>query len=107
MYAIRSYYERCIDCGECIKVCPYHAKKAITDSMDLITQYKFKVAIPAPTFYGQFSSNYSRDHILTALKLCGFDMIFEVAKAAQLVSQASRQMMKHGNLPKPVISSVV
>ena len=28
--------ERCIDCGECLKVCPYKAKGALSDSLDAL-----------------------------------------------------------------------
>lgn len=97
--------ERCIDCGECIRVCPYHAKKAITDPFDIINNFKYKVAIPAPTIYGQFKSARSTNHILTAFKLIGFDHVYEVAKAAEIISSATIELMKKNNLPKPLISS--
>jgi Fe-S-cluster-containing hydrogenase component 2 len=82
--------ERCIDCGECIRVCPYHAKKAITDSIDIIKNYKHKIALPAPTLYGQFSLKHSRNRILTALKTIGFDDVYEVARAAEIVTDATK-----------------
>jgi iron only hydrogenase large subunit-like protein len=97
--------ERCIDCGECIRVCPYHAKKAITDSFDIIREYKYKVAIPAPSLYGQFKSAPSRDHILTALKMTGFDYVFEVAKSAEIITAETRKILSEGKFPKPLISS--
>jgi len=97
--------ERCIDCGECIRVCPYHAKKAITDPLDIINKYKYKIALPPPAFYGQFTLNYSRRKILTALKLIGFDEVFEVALGAELVTEATKIFMKKGGYKKPVISS--
>ena len=36
--------ERCIDCGECIRVCDYHAKVAVTDPLETIQKYKYKIA---------------------------------------------------------------
>lgn len=97
--------ERCIDCGECIRVCPYHAKTAISDSMDIISAYKYKVAIPAPSFYGQFDKMYSRNNILNALIEVGFDHVFEVARAAEKVSEATRQLLVNPSVKKPMISS--
>jgi Fe-S-cluster-containing hydrogenase component 2 len=72
--------ERCIDCGECIRVCPYHAKKAITDPLDMINLYRYSVAIPAPSLYGQFKAEFSRNSILNSLKRLGFDYVYEVAR---------------------------
>lgn len=98
--------ERCIDCGECIRVCPYHAKKAITDPFEMLLSYRYRVAIPAPSLYGQFKAAKSRIQILSALKMIGFDEVFEVAIAAEIVTEATKELMKKsGMAPKPFISS--
>lgn len=97
--------ERCIDCGECIRVCPYHAKKAVSDSLDAISQYRYKIALPAPSLYGQFSPSFGRDKILRALLRIGFDDVFEVAAAAEVVSDATRRYLDSHDMRKPVIST--
>lgn len=72
--------DKCIDCGECIRTCPYKAKVAHTDSWDLLAEYKYTIALPAPSLYMQFDTNlYTRKHIIAALKALGFDAIYEVA----------------------------
>ena len=97
--------ERCIDCGECIRVCPYHAKKAVVDSFDILKQYEYTIALPAPTLYAQFSGLRNRNVVLTALKRIGFDDVFEVSAAAEAISRATMMDLHYGKLPEPVISS--
>jgi iron only hydrogenase large subunit-like protein len=97
--------ERCIDCGECIRICPYHAKKAITDDLSIIHQYKYKIALPAPTIYGQFKPEYSRNRILNTFLRIGFDDVYEVARAAEYVSDSTRKMLSEEGAKKPLISS--
>ncbi len=97
--------ERCIDCGECIRVCPHHAKKAIFDGLDVIKQFEYVIALPAPSLMAQFNNLEDVDIVLSALLKFGFDSVYEVAKAAEIVSAETRRLMKEGKLLKPVISS--
>lgn len=96
---------RCIDCGECIRVCPYKAKKAISDKLDSLKDYKYKIALPAPSLYGQFDNLEEIDYVLQGLLDMGFDDVFEVAKAAELVSGYTRRYLNNPKIKKPVISS--
>ncbi len=97
--------ERCIDCGECIRVCDYHAKVAVSDSLDTIHRFRYKIALPAPSLYGQFKNLTNISQLLSALRELGFDDVFEVARGADVVSRAIRERLKNPDLPRPVISS--
>ena len=97
--------ERCIDCGECIRVCGYHAKVAVTDPLSSISRYSYRIALPAPSLYGQFSDLKSISQILNGLKQMGFDDVYEVARGADVVSRAIRERMKDPKIPRPLISS--
>lgn len=97
--------ERCIDCGECIRICPHHAKRAVYNKMSMLDNFKYTIALPAPALYGQFNNLDDIDYILNGLKKMGFNYVYEVSRAAELVSEATRRLIKSGRLKKPVISS--
>ena len=97
--------ERCIDCGECIRNCPNNAKKSICNSFDEIKNFKHKIALPAPSLLAQFDNLDNIGYVLQGLLDIGFDEVFEVAKAAELVSAYTRVYLQTEGIKKPVIST--
>ena len=97
--------DRCIDCGECIRVCPHSAKKSVCNKLSDMDKFKYKIALPAPTLYGQFDNLDDVDYVLNGLLKLGFDDVFEVSAAAELVSAYTRNYMKKEGIKKPLISS--
>lgn len=97
--------ERCIDCGECIRVCPYNAKIAVTDTLDKISEFKYKIALPGPPLYAQFKEEENVENILDAFLNIGFDDVFEIALAEEIVSFMTRHYLITNKYKKPLISS--
>ncbi|MFR1832589.1 MAG: [Fe-Fe] hydrogenase large subunit C-terminal domain-containing protein [Lachnospiraceae bacterium] len=95
----------CIDCGECIRVCPHHAKHAVYDKLDVLKKYDYTVALPAPSLYSQFNNLDDVNIVLNALLLMGFNDVFEVSAAAELVSEATREYISFHEENLPVIST--
>lgn len=95
----------CIDCGECIRVCSHHAKKATYDKLDVMRNWKYTVALPAPALYSQYNNLDDVNIVLNALLLMGFDDVFEVSAAAELVSEATREYLTLHEDQYPIIST--
>ncbi|MDN5344715.1 MAG: hypothetical protein PWQ18_826 [Clostridia bacterium] len=100
----RIIQERCIDCGECIRICPNHAKIAVGDGLEALDAYRYRVALPAPAFVSQFAGRADLEHILGALLTLGFDAVYEVALAAEVVARETRRYLDNYRGKKPLIS---
>ena len=96
---------RCIDCGECIRHCSHIAKRAVSDKLSDMDGFKWKIALPAPTLYGQFDNLDDVDYVLNGLLKIGFDEVYEVSKAAEMVSAYTRVYLQTEGVKKPAISS--
>ena len=95
----------CIDCGECIQVCPHHAKIAVCQGFDVLEDYDYTIALPAPSLYAQFNNLDGPEIVVEGLRILGFDDVFEVAQAAELVSDATRKYLKADDSDMTIISS--
>lgn len=97
--------ERCIDCGACIKACPYHAKGALSDTLDMLSQFKFNVALPAISLYGQFGLEVDMNRVLNGFYQLGFDYVFDVGIAAELLTDYQYKKLQEPQTIKPMIST--
>lgn len=95
----------CIDCGECVRTCGHHAKQTIYDDISVMDNFKYKIALPAPSFYGQFNNLEDVNIVLSAFKKMGFDEVFEVSSGAEYVSAMTRKYIADHPEKKPIISS--
>ena len=98
-------YERCIGCGECVRLCPHQAKLPSYDSLDMINDYKYKIALPAPSLYSQFENLTNVDYVLNGLLEIGFDDVYEVGRGANLCSELTKKLFEQDKLVTPVIST--
>ncbi|RKX28780.1 MAG: ferredoxin [Candidatus Zixiibacteriota bacterium] len=97
--------EKCIDCGECITICPNEAIVALTDPLGERSKFKYTVAIPSPALYAQFGRSILPDKILTGLKKIGFDDAHDLAITCGDTSLAIEHFLDEYNGPKPLISN--
>ena len=92
--------ENCVACGECVKVCPSHAKKIRTDlprlQQMLGTSVKLYASI-APSFTAYFPGT-TIGQLATALKKIGFAGVAETAIGAQAVSRQTAGFLKNTDL---------
>ena len=57
-------------------------------------RFKWKIALPAPTLYGQFDNLDDIDYILDGLLKIGFDDVFEVAYAAEIITYETKKLIE-------------
>jgi ferredoxin len=97
--------DRCIDCGECIKVCTKSAIVPLTASPAGIRRAEYTVAIPSPALYTQFDGEMTPGTILQALRNSGFDDAATLSWSCGAVTHALEVFLSEYRGPAPLISS--
>ncbi|WP_251106203.1 monomeric [FeFe] hydrogenase [Breznakiella homolactica] len=81
-------YEKCVYCGSCMRECPFGAmmdKSQIVDVLAAKKAGKKLSALFAPAVAGQFRASLGK--LINALKLAGFDEVYEVALGADITAE--------------------
>ena len=97
--------DRCIDCGECIKVCARSAIVSLTETLADLTKFACTVAIPSPALYTQFDSDITPGVILEALRRSGFDDAATLSWSCGAVTRAIEYFIADYRGHYPLISS--
>lgn len=97
--------EFCIDCGECVRTCPQSAKKTKHDSLSILKNFKYTVALPASSLYAQFNNLTDTNIILTALTMIGFDDVYEVTAASEIVTEETKKYVASHPEKWPIINT--
>ena len=97
--------DRCIDCGECIKVCEAGAIVPLTDHMADLSKFDYAVAIPSAALYAQFDEDLPPGIVVAALQRCGFDDVEPLSPACDAVSVATEIFLSEYRGQSPLISS--
>jgi len=88
--------ERCIGCGNCIKVCSQDAKVFLQtrqDVKDLLKSHPNVVAMVAPSFPAEFPDIPSPQVFIGMIRAMGFHHVFEVGFGADLVAQQYKKLL--------------
>lgn len=89
--------ERCIGCGNCIKVCSQDAKvfqQSRLEVRDLLKSAHRVVAIVAPSFPASFPDIHDYKSFVGMVRALGFDHVCEVAFGADLVARRYKQYLE-------------
>lgn len=97
--------DRCIDCGECIKVCTKSAVLPLTASPAGLGGFDYTVAVPSPALYTQFELDVTPGIIHQALRHSGFDAAATLSWSCGAVTHAIDLFLAEHAGPWPLISS--
>jgi len=90
--------DRCIDCGECIRVCPKGAIKAVTTWSGQAGLSPYSVVGASPVLYAQFGNEVMPNDVLIALRRI-FNYVYDQAYAHELYNAVTELYIK-GNRGK-------
>lgn len=78
----------CIDCGECIRVCPRGAARSITSTSEILDEEKFTIVSASSVIYSQFGENVMPNDILLGLRKLGFKYVHDQSYTSEIFSLA-------------------
>lgn len=93
--------ERCIGCGNCIKVCSQDAKVFLQSRQEvraLLSTNSKVAAIIAPSFPAEFSEVKNHQVFVGMIKALGFDFVFEVGFGADLVALEYKKLLDNAKV---------
>jgi len=96
---------RCVDCGNCVTACEFHAIIPASDPLDIINNYKYRLAIISSSFFGQFSEDVSYANAKQAVKQLGFDEVAEEASVTNFMIEMIREYIRENRDKRPILSS--
>ncbi|HNX37649.1 MAG TPA: [Fe-Fe] hydrogenase large subunit C-terminal domain-containing protein [Candidatus Cloacimonadota bacterium] len=96
---------RCIDCGNCVATCQFHAIIPRSDSLELLHNFKYKVAIISSSYAGQFTEDISYGVAKQALYELGFDEVAEEAMVTNFMIRMIREYIRENRDKRPILSS--
>jgi signal transduction histidine kinase/iron only hydrogenase large subunit-like protein len=90
--------ERCIGCGNCVRVCSQGAKKVV-DSIEKVRELLGRgeriAALVAPSFAAEFYELSDPGILVGMLRAMGFSLVFEVGFGADLVAARYRELVQN------------
>jgi iron only hydrogenase large subunit-like protein len=101
----RMIEDLCVDCGECISMCPSGAIVPLTDPLTPFLEYKLRVALPSPVLFSQFRPEIDPRKVVIGLKKIGFDYVCDVSKACEEIGMALDEFLTDYRGRLPIISS--
>lgn len=97
--------DRCIDCGECIKVCTQGAVEALTEPLSELRKFDYTIAIPSPALYTQFDGDAPPRLIHKALRESGFNAAATLSWSCAAVTRSIELFLSEYRGQYPLISS--
>jgi len=94
----------CVDCGDCMAVCPSEAIVSISDPLTGIDGRKYKVAVPSSVLYSQFEPSIHPYIIHLAFRELGFDGVVDISVSCSVVARAYVRYMERNPKPRPMIA---
>ncbi len=95
----------CVDCGDCMAVCPSEAIVPICDPIAEISDRKYKIAVPTSVLYSQFDPSIHPYIIHLAFKELGFDDVMDTSLSCAAVGRAYLEFMEESPKRRPLIAS--